>query len=115
MAAIAAEAGALQKRFWEMHDIIFENQRNLLTRSLVEYASRIGLDVQQFESDLSNDVLIEKVEADFESGLRSGVNGTPGFFINEEKYDGSWDKDSLSTYIKNKIATLTDNIKKWVL
>src|SRR5688572_25542695 len=45
MAAIAAEAAAKQKRFWEMHDIIFENQRNLLTKSLVEYARRIGLDL----------------------------------------------------------------------
>lgn len=103
-AAIATEAAAIQGRFWEMHDIIFENQDNLATSSLIQYAKAIRLDIEQFQADLNKEMIITKVEADFESGLRSGVNRTPGFFINQEKYDGDWDEDSLSAYIKERIA-----------
>jgi protein-disulfide isomerase len=109
IAAIATEAANIQGRFWEMHDIIFENQKNLFARSLLEYARRINLDLELFEAALKSDVLAEKVEHDFESGLRSGVNGTPGFFINEQKYNGGSDEDSLSRYIEAKIAWLREN------
>jgi protein-disulfide isomerase len=107
IAAVAAEAAALQGKFWEMHDIIFENQSNLLLPSLVQYAQQLGLDLKQFEADLKNEVLTEKVEADFESGLRSGVNGTPGFFINGEKYSGNWGEDKLSAYLKSQLPLLS--------
>ena len=103
IAAIATEAANMQGRFWEMHDVIFENQKNLLGRSLTEYARRIGLDTDQFEDDLKNNVHAEKVQADFESGLRSGVNRTPSFFINGEKYDGNWEEEAFSDYLENKI------------
>ena len=109
IAAIAAEAANMQGRFWEMHDIIFENQRNLFASSLMEYARRIDLDLELFEAGLQSEALAEKVESDFESGLRSGVNGTPGFFINGQKYNGGSDEDSLSRYIEAKIAWLREN------
>ena len=104
LAAIASEAAAKQGKFWEMHDIIFENQTNLITSSLIEYAKLIGLNVEQFRKDLHDDELIQKVESDFESGLRSGVNGTPGFFINGEKYNGNWDEETFETYIQGKLS-----------
>jgi len=107
VAAIAAEAADMQGKFWEMHDIIYENQRNLLSSYLIAYARMIGLDVEQFKTDLKSDACIAKVDADFESGVRSGVNGTPGFFINGEKYNGPWDEDSLMAYIKRKIDVVT--------
>jgi protein-disulfide isomerase len=107
LAAIAAEAAAMQGKFWEMHDIIFENQQNLLSSYLIAYARMIGLDIDQFKTDLKNDACEAKVDADFESGIRSGVNGTPGFFINGEKYNGPWDEDSLSAFIKAKIDVVT--------
>jgi len=87
-AAIAAEAAGMQLKFWEMHDMIFENQSSLNSRGLQKMAAAIGLDMEVFESDLQLEVLQAKVEADFESGVRSGVNGTPSFFINGNKFDG---------------------------
>ena len=87
-AAIAAEAANLQGKFWEMHDEIYENQDALSEENLTEMAKTIGLDMSQFEKDIQNETLREKVEADFESGMRSGVNGTPAFFINGKKFDG---------------------------
>jgi protein-disulfide isomerase len=103
IAAVATEAAALQGKFWEMHDIIFENQRNLMRSSIMRYAAAVGLQLDQFESDLDNYKLVKKVEMDFESGLRSGVNGTPGFFVNGEKYNDSWDEGNFSNYLKRKI------------
>lgn len=106
MAAIASEAAGKQGKFWEMHDTIFENQKRLHQSALIEYAKLIGLNHEKFATDLENYELIEKVEADFESGIRSGVNATPTFFINGEKYNGSWKEDILEEYIKAKIILL---------
>ena len=99
-AAIAAEAAALQDSFWPMHDIIFENQEHLGIVHLVGYAKELGLDVDQFKKDLESEALAAKVEKDFESGVRSGVNGTPTFYINGEKYTGNWDQLVLLPYLK---------------
>ncbi|GLU55477.1 DsbA family protein [Dyadobacter frigoris] len=87
-AAVASEAAALQDKFWEMHDIIFENQNLLSNEGLFKMASGIGLDIEQFKEDIQNPQLEQKVESDFESGIRSGVNGTPSFFVNGTKFDG---------------------------
>jgi protein-disulfide isomerase len=89
-AAVAAEAAGLQQKFWDMHDVIFENQQELDFESLFLYAKTIGLDLERFKNDIQKNTLISKVEQDFESGIRSGVNGTPSFFINRKKYDGDW-------------------------
>jgi protein-disulfide isomerase len=102
-AAVAAEAAALQNKFWEMHDILYENQENLNGEALVLYAQKIGLDVICFQADIQKDTVTGKVENDFESGIRSGVNGTPSFFINGEKYDGDWEKYEILTYLKQRI------------
>lgn len=87
-AAIATEAAALQNKFWEMHDVIFENQQLLSEAGIAKMAGTIGLGLKQFNTDIKNESLSEKVETDFESGIRSGVNGTPSFFINGNKFDG---------------------------
>lgn len=87
-AAIAAEAANLQEKFWEMHDAIYENQQNLNELYLFELAEKIGLDISQFKDDIQKAELEEKVDSDFESGVMSGVNGTPSFFINETKFNG---------------------------
>jgi len=91
IAAIAAEAAALQDKYWEMHDAIYENQSELNEDLLYELAEQIGLDTDKFEMDVQNESLKEKVESDFESGMRCGVNGTPTFFVNGEKFDGGAD------------------------
>jgi protein-disulfide isomerase len=99
-AALAAEAAALQKKFWEMHDIIFENQQSLETESLLLYAKEIGLNMAQFTKDIQKDELVTKVENDLESGIRSGVNGTPSFFVNGKKYDGDWEEEEFISYLR---------------
>ena len=98
-AAIATEAAARQNKFWEMHDILFEHQHQLDKASLIRYAEKIGLDVKKFELDLDRQEIQDKVASDFESGVRSGVNGTPTFFINGKKYNDSWDEGILLDYL----------------
>ena len=99
-AAIAAEAAALQDKFWEMHDYIFEHQSRLNDASLINYAGHLQLNIEQFESDFSKEELAQKVDDDFESGVRSGVNGTPSFFINGEKYNGSWEEADFLAHLQ---------------
>ncbi len=103
-AAVAAEAAGLQQKFWDTHDIIFENQQDLNLESLFLYAKTIGLDLEHFKNDIQKNTLITKVEQDFESGIRSGVNGTPSFFINGKKYNGDWEEHVFSQYLKSQLA-----------
>jgi protein-disulfide isomerase len=90
-AAEAAESAGAQGKFWEMHDLLFENQDLLNERNLPAFAEQLGLDTEQFARDLQNNTYHERVRQDFSSGVRSGVNGTPAFFINGFRYDGSWE------------------------
>ncbi len=87
-----------------MHDIIYENQQHLTDADLVKYAVKIGLDIEQFNADFETPKFVEKVEADFESGVRSGVNGTPSFFVNGEKYDGTWEEEEFLEYLQTFIS-----------
>jgi protein-disulfide isomerase len=81
-AAASAEAAGKQEKFWEMHDIIFENQNKITAHFLIILAGEIGLDTAQFELDLQSEEIRTKIEEDFNSGILSGVNGTPSFFVN---------------------------------
>ena len=103
-AAIAAEAASAQGKFWEMHDILFENQHHLGDTSILKYAAKIGLNIEQFEADIKNPQYLKKVESDFESGARSGVWGTPTFYINDEMYDGLWDEEYFLEYLQGLIV-----------
>jgi protein-disulfide isomerase len=96
IAAEAAEAAALQGKFWQMHDFIFENQEFLEPEALPDWAEQLELDVKQFTTTLKQRDVLKRIEEDRNSGLRSGVNGTPSFFINEKQYDGETDYDSLN-------------------
>lgn len=87
-AAIAAEAASQQGKYWEMHDLLFANQDNLDQHSLLNMAEQIGLDLYLFKNAVKDEQLVEKIESDFESGARSGVNGTPTFFVNGARFDG---------------------------
>jgi protein-disulfide isomerase len=102
-AALASEAAGLQTKFWEMHDHLFEHQNRLNDLSLIKYAEQLDLDIEQFNIDRKSEALIQKVEADFESGVRSGVNGTPSFFINGEKYNGDWEEDEFLDYLQSLV------------
>ncbi|MDB5174328.1 MAG: oxidoreductase [Phycisphaerales bacterium] len=102
-AAEAAEAAGAQGRFWEMHDMLYENQDALDDYDLVGYAQALGLDVRRFRAELLTGVYAPRVREDFLSGIRSGVNGTPTFFINGRRHDGPWDLDSLMAAIEPEI------------
>jgi protein-disulfide isomerase len=84
-AALAAEAAGEQEKFWEMHDLIFEHQAQLSHQQLLDFAKSLGLDEKRFAHDWKSEAALSRVEADFESGVRSGVNGTPNFFVNGNK------------------------------
>ena len=89
-AAEAAEAAGAQGKFWEMHDILFQSQDALEDEDLVMYAARIGIDFQRVSQQLAAGAYTRRVRDDFRGGARSGVNGTPTFFINGARYDGNW-------------------------
>jgi protein-disulfide isomerase len=90
IAAEAAEAAGAQGKFWEMHDTLFENQEALEVEDLIGYAKSLGLDTVKFARDLEAGTYTKRVRDDFRSGVKSGVNGTPTFFMNGARYDGSW-------------------------
>jgi len=94
-AAEAAEAASAQGKFWEMHDILYENQANLRQQDLLAYGERLGLHLDRFTTDLTKHVHRERVREDFMSGVHSGVNGTPTFFINGRRHDGSYESATL--------------------
>jgi protein-disulfide isomerase len=94
-AAEAAEAAGAQGKFWEMHDSIFENQAQLGSAALARRAEHLALDAARWAADMREHAFTLRVEEDFISGMRSGVNGTPTFFINGRRHDASFDLASL--------------------
>jgi protein-disulfide isomerase len=93
-AAEFAEAAATAGKFWEMHDTLYENQKALDDDSLVGYARMIGLSDEVIRTAL-DDAYIERIRKDFSGGVRSGVNGTPTLFVNNVRYNGERDANSL--------------------
>jgi len=87
-AAEAAEAASAQGRFWEMHDLLFENQDALENEDLKRYALTLGLDAERLMNEVLAGAHTARVREDFRSGARNGVNGTPTFFINGVRYEG---------------------------
>jgi protein-disulfide isomerase len=106
LAAQAAEAAGAHSEdsFWKMHDRLFEHQDELDLASLISHAKAIGLDPGQFRRDLEAGTFLPRVKGDFRGGVRSGVNGTPTFFINGERYDGEYDEPSLVAAIRRAAA-----------
>jgi protein-disulfide isomerase len=90
VAAEAAEAAALQGKFWEMHDILYENQAQLEPAALPIWAREVGLDLEKFEAAIRKGDITRRIKEDRRSGISSGVNGTPCFFIDGERFDGPW-------------------------
>ena len=103
-AAEAAEAAAAQGRFWEMHDLLYENQQRLDAEDLLAYADRLGLDAERFKRELAEHAHAARVHEDFMSGVRSGVNGTPTFYINGVRHDDSYDFDTMLNALQRTAA-----------
>ena len=103
-AAEAAEAAASQGLFWEMHDALFEHQNALDDLHLIQYAVAIGADDRKLREELASHVHAPRVRSDFLAGVRSGVNGTPTFFINGVRHDGSWDVETLTRALRKQLS-----------
>jgi protein-disulfide isomerase len=103
-AAEAAEAAAVQGTFWPMHDLLYENQRRLRDQDLRSYAEQLGLDGEPFDRELADHVHAARVREDFMSGVRSGVNGTPSFYINGVRHDDSYEIETLLAALERAAA-----------
>jgi protein-disulfide isomerase len=99
-AAEAAEFAAAGGKFWEMHDELYHYQERLGEELYEELAVKLGLDTEGLRTALENEAYLGKVRSDFSGGVRSGVNGTPTFFINGDRHNGPHDFESLSAKIE---------------
>jgi protein-disulfide isomerase len=99
-AAEAAEAAGAQGRFWEMHDLLFENQDALEDNDLAQYAANLGLDATRLMGEVLKGAHAARVGQDVRSGTKNGVEGTPTFFVNGEAYDGEPSVSGLVAVLK---------------
>ena len=100
LAAESAEAAAAQGKFWPMHDKIFENQGALGPELIESIATELGIDLEKFNQEVNGSAYRDRVKQDFMSGVRSGVNGTPTFFLNGTRYNDNPDYPSLVSAIE---------------
>ena len=108
LAARAAEAAGRQGKFWEMHDMLFENQNSWSSQrsakdTFLSYAQSLQLDIGRFEGDLNSEEVKEKVENDYQSGIQSGVNATPTFFLNGQKIQNPRSYDEFRNIIEQAV------------
>ena len=106
IAAETAEAAALQGKFWEMHDLIFERQALLEPDMLPVWAKEAGLDLDQFGTAIRHGDIAKRIKEDRMSGIQSGVNGTPCFFINGQRHDDAPSYDLLREALEEQLETL---------
>jgi predicted DsbA family dithiol-disulfide isomerase len=90
-----------------MHDILYENQEHLRQQDLLVYGERLGLQVDRLTTDLAEHIQLERVREDFMSGVHSGVNGTPTFFINGRRHDGSYETETLLGALERALSKET--------
>jgi protein-disulfide isomerase len=103
-AAETAEFAGARGKFWEMHDLLFENQERLSGALYLELAEQLSLPIEALQRALEEGTYRTRVRADFSSGVRSGVNGTPTFFINGRRHDGPFDYETLVPAIQEQIS-----------
>ncbi len=103
-AAETAEFAGAHGKFWEMHDGLFENQERLGGPLYLELAQTMSLSAEQLQQALEEGKYQKRVRADFSTGVRSGVNGTPTFFINGKRHDGPFDFESLVLAIEQELG-----------
>ena len=109
LAATVAEAAGKQGKFWEMHDLIFQNQSDWSEEKNVailfaKYAQDIGLDLARFQTDIASDDIKAKIENDYKSGVKAGVNSTPSFFLNGKKMDNPRNYDEFKNSIEQALG-----------
>jgi protein-disulfide isomerase len=108
-AAFAAEAAGRQGKFWEMHDLIFEGQKNWsekgnAKKTFIEYAESLNLDIDKFKTDMGSKEIKNKVRNDYSSGIKAGVNSTPTLFLNGEKLQNPRDYEALKKLVEESLG-----------
>ena len=109
LAATVAEAAGKQDKFWEMHDLIFQNQSDWSEEKnaailFAKYAQDIGLDLARFQTDIASDDIKAKIENDYKSGVKAGVNSTPSFFLNGKKMDNPRNYEEFKNAIEQTLG-----------
>jgi protein-disulfide isomerase len=104
LAAEAAEAADGQDRFWQMHDLLFENQCHLKAENLREYAAKAGLDLGRFDKEMRGHLYRQRVQKDVESGTKSHILCTPAFFVNGVLHDVSFGLEHLEQAIEAELS-----------
>jgi protein-disulfide isomerase len=94
--ACAAEAAALQRRFWQFHDSLYDDHGRLDDPHLWARCEALGMDLERFEADRRSDAVAERVERDFRSGIRAGVTATPTLFVDGQAFPGVPEETLLS-------------------
>lgn len=99
-AALAAEAAAAQGRFWQMHDLLFDYQRHLKLAHLRTYAQRLDLDMARYDTEMERQLYLQRIREHIDGGMRSGVRGTPAFFVNGRIQDVSFGLQALTEAVE---------------
>ncbi len=107
-AAEVAEFAGSHGKFWEMHDLLFQNQATLNVKTFHALLKRLGLAGSDLELARSKGALKKRIDSDFAEGVRSGVNGRPTFFLNGERYDGPTDYESLTALMEQVLISNGD-------
>lgn len=102
-AAEAAEFAAANGKFWEMHDLLYQNQSSLEDDALLAFAVRLDLTGDKLGEVLRLEAYLPRIKSDFSGGVRSGVNGTPTFFLNGWRHDGEFDYETLADAVQQQI------------
>jgi protein-disulfide isomerase len=102
LAAEASMAAHAQGKFWEYHDILFQNQKALERYQLESYAQRLSLDMAKFKASLDEGVYTERVKEDMAVCQKAGVRGTPTIFVNGRKYEGAREAPAMAELLKKE-------------
>ena len=111
-AAETAELAGFSGRFWQMHNLIYENQQRLNLPTLIQLGQQLGLPAAEIERSVEEKTYQDKIQEDFIGGVRSGVNGTPTFFINGRKYNGSYALEDLISTIEQELMGMTGRVAR---
>ena len=103
MAAQAAEAAGAQGKFWEMHDVLFENQAHLNAQHMRSYAERLGIDMARYTSEMDDEIYLQRVREHMESAKQSGARATPTFFVNGRLQDVSFGLRALNDAVEEAL------------
>lgn len=111
MAALAAEAASQQSQFWSMHRLLLQNSQHLSMNRILYLADEIELDIGQFQDDFQRGDLMDKIDADVSSGIQSGVQATPTFYLNGARIDGPYNFAHLNDLFEETLLKAQRNSK----